>query len=352
MRNSKLSIPIIISIILHLILIIILGYQAIKNIDGVNYGKETGNSIDAIMIDPSVMTDQYQRQLKTKESQQQADRKREQQLADQAKELQEKQLAEQQYLKDLTKERIKLAEQLKKQEEERIAAEKAAAEKAAAEKAAAEKAAAEKAAAEKAAAEKAAAEKAAAEKAAAEKAAAEKAAAEKAAAEKAAAEKAAAEKAAAEKAAAEKAAAEKAAAEKKAAEIKAKQKAEQAKKDKAINDLLGGLTSGAPNSPSDQSGASASRKGSSEDELAKYKALVTNAISNKFINPANVYSGKSCVLQIQIAPDGLLLNVTSSGGDEALCREAVAATKLATIPKPASGLYDEVKNMTVEFQPK
>ncbi|WP_334323477.1 cell envelope integrity protein TolA, partial [Gilliamella apicola] len=170
--------------------------------------------------------------------------------------------------------------------------------------------------------------------------------------EKAAAEKAAAEKAAAEKAAAEKAAAEKAAAEKKAAEIKAKQKAEQAKKDKAINDLLGGLTSGAPNSPSDQSGAAASRKGSSDDELAKYKALVTNAISNKFINPANVYSGKSCVLQIQIAPDGLLLNVTSIEGDEALCREAVATTKLTTIPKPASGLYDEVKNMTVEFQPK
>ena len=358
MQNSKLSIPIVISIILHLILIVVLGYQAIQNIDGVNYGRETGNSIDAIMIDPSVMTDQYQRQLKTKESQQQADRKREQQLADQAKELQERQLAEQQHLKDLTKERIKLAEQLKQQEEERIAAEKAAAEKAAAEKAAAEKAAAEKAAAEKAAAEKAAAEKAAAEKAAAEKAAAEKAAAEKAAAEKAAAEKAAAEKAAAEKAAAEKAAAEKAAAEKaaserKAAEVKkAKQRAEQAKKDKAINDLLGGLTAGAPNSPSNQNGAAASRKGSSDDELAKYKALVTNAISNKFINPANVYSGKSCVLQIQIAPDGLLLNVSSGGGDSALCREAVAATKLATIPKPASGLYDEVKNMIVEFQPK
>ena len=353
MQNSKLSIPIVISIILHLILIVVLGYQAIQNIDGVNYGRETGNSIDAIMIDPSVMTDQYQRQLKTKESQQQADRKREQQLADQAKELQERQLAEQQHLKDLTKERIKLAEQLKQQEEERIAAEKAAAEKAAAEKAAAEKAAAEKVAAEKAAAEKAAAEKAAAEKAAAEKAAAEKAAAEKAAAEKAAAEKAAAEKAAAEKAAAEKAAAEKAAAERKAAEAKkAKQRAEQAKKDKAINDLLGGLTAGAPNSPSNQNGAAASRKGSSDDELAKYKALVTNAISNKFINPANVYSGKSCVLQIQIAPDGLLLNVSSGGGDSALCREAVAATKLATIPKPASGLYDEVKNMIVEFQPK
>ncbi|MCX8655818.1 cell envelope integrity protein TolA [Gilliamella sp. B2894] len=311
MRNSKLSIPIIISIILHLILIIILGYQAMQEKDSVDYGKETGNSIDAIMIDPSVMSDQHQRHLKTKESQQQADKKREQQVADQAKELQEKQLAEQQYLKDLTKERIKIAEQLKQQEAERIAAEKAAAERVAAERAAAEKAAAEKAAAERVAAERAAAEKAAAEKAAAEKAAVERAAAEK-----------------------------------------ARQKAEQAKKDKALNDLLGGLTSGSPNSPSNLSGAAASRRGSSDDELAKYKALVTNAISNKFINPANVYSGKSCVLQIQIAPDGLLLNVAASGGDDALCREAVAATKLATIPKPAIGLYDKVKKMIVEFQPK
>ncbi|WDM19163.1 cell envelope integrity protein TolA [Gilliamella sp. B3022] len=351
MRNSKLSIPIIISIILHLILIIILGYQAMQEKDSVDYGKETGNSIDAIMIDPSVMSDQHQRHLKTKESQQQADKKREQQVADQAKELQEKQLAEQQYLKDLTKERIKIAEQLKQQEAERIAAEKAAAEKAAAERAAAERAAAEKAAAERAAAERAAAERAAAERAAAERAAAEKAAAEKAAVERAAAEKAAAEKAAVERAAAEKAAAEKAAAERAAAE-KARQKAEQAKKDKALNDLLGGLTSGSPNSPSNLSGAAASRRGSSDDELAKYKALVTNAISNKFINPANVYSGKSCVLQIQIAPDGLLLNVAASGGDDALCREAVAATKLATIPKPAIGLYDKVKKMIVEFQPK
>ncbi|OTQ79273.1 protein TolA, partial [Gilliamella sp. N-W3] len=193
-------------------------------------------------------------------------------------------------------------------------------------------------------AEKAAAEKAAAEKAAAEKAAAEKAATEKAAVEKAAAEKAAAEKAAAEKAAAEKAAAEKAAAEKAAAA----RKAEQAKKDKALNDLLGGLTSGTPNA----SGGAASRKGASDGELDKYKSLVQNAISNKFINPPNLYRGKICELQIQIAPDGLLLNVTSKGGDADLCREALAATKLAVIPKPASNLYNEVKMMSIEFQPK
>ena len=260
--NSKLSLPVIISILLHGILIIALGYKFVSD-TGENYGTINGNSIDAIMIDPSVMTEQYQRQLQTKTNQQKADQK--------SQELLDKQI------KELT----------------------------------------------------------------------EKAEAEKAAAEKAAAEKAAVEKAAAEKAAAEKAAAEKVAAEKAAAEKKAKQKAEQAKKDKALNDLLGGLTSGTPSS-----GGAASRKGVSDGELDKYKSLVQNAISNKFINPPNVYRGKTCELQIQIAPDGLLLNVTSKGGDADLCREALAATKLAVIPKPASSFYSEVKTMNIEFQPK
>ena len=300
--NSKLSLPIIISIILHGMLIIALGYKFVSD-TGENYGSINGNSIDAIMIDPSVMTEQYQRQLQAQAKQQEADQKRQEQLDKQVKEL----------------------------------AKKAEAEKAAAEKAAAEKAAAEKAEAERLAAEKATTEKAAAEKAEAERLAAEKTATEKAAAEKAEAERLAAEKAAAEKAAAEKAAAEK----------KAKKKAEQAKKDKALNDLLGGLTSGSPSS-----GGTASRKGVSNGELDKYKSLVQNAISNKFINPPNAYRGKTCELQIQIAPDGLLLNVISKGGNAELCREALAATKLAVIPKPDSNLYNEVKTMNIEFQPK
>ena len=304
--NSKLSLPIVISIIFHGILIIVLGYKFVSD-TGENYGSINGNSIDAIMIDPSVMTEQYQRQLQAKTSQQKADQKSQEQLDKQIKELTEK---------------------------------------AAADKAAAEKAAAEKAAAEKAAAEKAAAEKAAAEKAAAEKAAADKAAAEKAAAEKAAADKAAAEKAAAEKAAAEKAAAEKAAAEKAAAAKKEKQKAAQAKKDKALNDLLGGLTSGTPSS-----GGAASRKGVSDGELNKYKSLVRNTISNRFHNPLNVYRGKTCELQIKIAPDGLVISVISKGGDADLCREAIIATKLKELPKPAKNLYNEVETMIIEFQP-
>ena len=327
--NSNLSLSFIISIILHGLLIFVLAYQFVANDNGQNYGNINGNSIDAVMIDPSVMTEDFQRQLQSQINQKKEEQQR------QAKELAEKAAAEKAAAEKAAAEKAAA---------EKAAAEKAAAEKAAAEKAAAEKAAAEKAAAEKAAAEKAAAEKAAAEKAAAEKAAAEKAAAEKAAAEKAAAEKAAAEKTAAEKAAAEKAAAEKAAAAKKAALAK---KAEQAKKDKALDDLLGGLISGSEST----SGGSASRKGVSDGELNKYKSLVQNAISNKFVNPPNVYRGKTCELQIQIAPDGLLLNVIQKGGDADLCREALAATKLAVIPKPASNLYSEVKTMSIDFQP-
>ena len=279
--NSKLSLPIIISIIFHGILIIVLGYKFVSD-TGENYGSINGNSIDAIMIDPSVMTEQYQRQLQAKTNQQKADQKSQEQLDKKIKELTEK-----------------------------AAADKAAAEKAAAEKAAAEKAAAEKAAAEKAAAEKAVAEK-----------------------------------AAAEKAAAEKAAAEKAAAEKAAAAKKEKQKAAQAKKDKALNDLLGGLTSGTPSS-----GGAASRKGVSDGELNKYKSLVRNTISNRFHNPLNVYRGKTCELQIKIAPDGLVISVISKGGDADLCREAIIATKLKELPKPAKNLYNEVETMIIEFQP-
>ena len=332
--NSKLSLSFIISIILHGLLIFVLAYQFVPNDNGQNYGNINGNSIDAVMIDPSVMTEDFQRQLQS-----QINQKKEEQLR-QAKELAEKAAAEKAAAEKAAAEKAAA----EKAAAEKAAAEKAAAEKAAAEKAAAEKAAAEKTSAEKAAAEKAAAEKAAAEKAAAEKAAAEKAAAEKAAAEKAVAEKAAAEKTAAEKAAAEKAAAEKAAAAKKAALAK---KAEQAKKDKALDDLLGGLISGSEST----SGGSASRKGVSDGELNKYKSLVQNAISSKFVNPPNVYRGKTCELQIQIAPDGLLLNVIQKGGDADLCREALAATKLAVIPKPASNLYSEVKTMSIDFQP-
>ncbi|OCG28157.1 protein TolA [Gilliamella sp. wkB108] len=136
---------------------------------------------------------------------------------------------------------------------------------------------------------------------------------------------------------------------KKKEEAKKAKKAEELKKQKQVDKILGGLTSGTPNT---SSGSSASRKGVSNGELGKYNTLVKNAISNKFSNPNKLYSGRHCVLEIQIASDGFLIDVKSKGGDEALCREAISATKATVIPKPSSSIYDEVKTMIIDFQPK
>ncbi|MFQ0997063.1 cell envelope integrity protein TolA [Gilliamella sp. CG25] len=332
--NSKFSLAIILSILFHVLLIIFLCYKAIQD-DSDNYGTVNGQSIDAIMVDPSIISEQYKRQSQSQKNQQQLRQQVDEQITKQNQLLQQKQLEQQQYLKDLEKERLKLAEKLK---QEQLEAEKKAAE----EKLEAEKRAAE----EKAAREKQEAEKRAAE----EKAAREKKEAEKRVAE----EKAAREKLEAEKrAAAEKAAREKQEAEKKAAEEKvAREKKEAAKRaaqqkaanDKAVNDLLGELTTGGSSVP-------ATRKGVSNGELDKYKFLVKTAISNKFINPNRLYVGQRCQLQIQIAPDGLLLDHKVLSGDDALCREAVAATLLAVIPEPSQILYPEVKKMIINFEP-
>lgn len=316
--NSKFSLAIILSILFHVLLIIFLCYKAIQD-DSDNYGTVNGQSIDAIMVDPSIISEQYKRQSQSQKNQQQLRQQVDEQITKQNQLLQQKQLEQQQYLKDLEKERLKLAEKLK---QEQLEAEK----KAAQEKLEAEKRAAE----EKAAREKKEAEKRVAE----EKAAREKLEAEK----RAAAEKAAREKQEAEKKAAE----EKAAREKKEAAKRAAQ--QKAANDKAVNDLLGELTTGGSSAP-------ATRKGVSNGELDKYKFLVKTAISNKFINPNRLYVGQRCQLQIQIAPDGLLLDHKVLSGDDALCREAVAATLLAVIPEPSQILYPEVKKMIINFEP-
>ena len=329
--NSKLSVPVLISIILHGIIIVILGYRFMQDSDA-NFGSINGNSIDAIMVDPSVLNEQYQRQLQSQINQQSAHNQRQEQINSQTDEFLQKQFEQQEQLKQLEKERQELAE---KQRLEQIAANEAAKE---AERAIKEAEKAVQEAKERAARE---AERIAQEaKERAEKEAKERA--EKEAKERA--EKEAKEKA--EKEAKEKAAKE--AAEKAAKEKAARARAEQAKRDKELNQLLGGLTSGSSNSSS----GTPNRRGVSNGELGKYISLVQTAIRNNFNNPNGLYSGKNCILEIQIAPDGLLLNVNAKGGDDALCREALTATKLAVIPKPTSALYNQVKTMTIDFQPK
>ena len=354
--KSNFSLALIISIILHLGLISMLAYSAWHYSSSYNIN-DNGQQIEAIMVDSNILNKQKQR-LKEHEIASQKIKQQQQQIIEkQAQELQEKQLAEQQRLKQLAKESL-LASEKQKQEQEAIA--KALAEKQKLESEAikakeqleeqkkqaliAKQKAEEEA---KLAAQNAKAEK---ERIEAEKKQAEL---DKQAAlleaekvrkeiekQKQLLEQ---EQLKAEQVKQEKLKAEQVKQEKLKAEQLAKQKAaEEKQRQKDLNDILGGLTSKAPSSDVNASSA----------DLNQFKSMVMSAISNKFINP-KLYQGKNCNLKIQLAPDGLLLNVSAGEGDPALCREAISATRSAIFPKPKNNqLYKEVKNLDINFSPK
>ena len=69
-------------------------------------------------------------------------------------------------------------------------------------------------------------------------------------------------------------------------------------------------------------------------EIARYKTLIQNKISRNWQVAPNM-KGKSCTLAIRLAPDGLVLSVNRSRGDEKLCASAKrAALKAKTLPIP------------------
>ncbi|CAI0859441.1 cell envelope integrity inner membrane protein TolA [Serratia ficaria] len=86
-------------------------------------------------------------------------------------------------------------------------------------------------------------------------------------------------------------------------------------------------------------------------EANDYAAQLRSAIA-RHLNDADSYAGKRCALKIMLAPDGLLLNVQSEGGDPALCRAAVKALTHARLPKPPTpAVYDTFKTSVLEFRP-
>lgn len=91
-----------------------------------------------------------------------------------------------------------------------------------------------------------------------------------------------------------------------------------------MDDLLGDLSSGknAPKTGGGAKGSNASAAGSgntknngaSGADISNYAGQIKSAIESKFYDAAS-YSGKTCTLRIKLAPDGMLLNIQSEGGD-------------------------------------
>lgn len=333
-QNDKLKRAIILSIALHCVLIAVLIWSSIHQPQETS-ADGGGSSIDAVMVDPGAVVQQYNRQQQQQTDAQRAQQQRDKQAQQQAEELQQKQAAEQQRLKALEKQRLEAQEAAEAQQRQQAEQQKQAEAAAAQAKAAA--AAKQQAEAE-----------------------AKKAAADAKKQAEAEAKKAAA--AEAQKQADAKAKAEQAAAAAQAkADADAKAKADQAAKEKAaakqsseVDDLLGGLTDAknAPKSGGAPAGTGNSKQsGATGTEINGYLAQVRQAISNKFYDASN-YSGKTCILRIKLAPDGMLISVSSDGGDPALCQAAVSAAKLAALPRPPSPkVYEAVKNATLEFKP-
>nr|WP_285316250.1 cell envelope integrity protein TolA [Providencia rettgeri] len=358
-KKDNLNRSLVMSIVLHILLIGLIVIGSLVSVVKLGGGGEEGTVIDAVMVDPGVVVEQYEEMQRQQNNVRQAAKERKEQEQKQEAELREQQEKEQKRLQQLEEERIKTeratAEQQKQAEEQQKialeAAKKAKEEQKIAEEAAA-KAKAEK---EKLIKEQAA-EKAKAEAQAQKEAEAAKAKAEKEAKEKA--EKDAKVKAEKEaKAKAEKEAKEKADKEAKAKAAKAK--AEAAKNAASVDDLLGDLTA---SGPSKQGGEAAAGKGggkksgASNADVDSYAGKVKAAIQSKFYD-SDTFRGRTCELQLKLAPDGLLVSITpknSPANDAALCDAAIRAAKLATMPKPPSReVYDTFNKAgsTVVFKP-
>jgi colicin import membrane protein len=102
-----------------------------------------------------------------------------------------------------------------------------------------------------------------------------------------------------------------------------------------------------------QAAANAEKKALLSGEVDKYKAMILNAIGQKWITPENVDRSLSSQFRIRLAPDGVVLAVslTRSSGDAVLDRSAQTAIYKASplpVPRDASTfeLFRDI-NLTV-----
>ncbi|HGN0027246.1 TPA: cell envelope integrity protein TolA [Proteus mirabilis] len=339
--RSKLSGSVILSTVLHLLIIALLIWGSLTqkwNLGG--GGGSDGQVIDAIMVDPNAVVQEYNQQKAQQANVQKAEQERKARAQQQEEELRQQQIKEQERLKTLEVERLQAKEAAEAQRREAAAA----AAKAKEEQKQAEEAAAQAKAERDRILKEQADAKAKAEAEAKKQA-------ELAAKQKAEEAKAKAEAEAKAKAEADaKAKAEADAKAKAAAEAKAKAAAQQ--QSKAVDSLLDGLVAQGDK----QSGASAAgqgggnRSGANAAGIDRYTGQVKVAIEQKFFD-SDLYKGRKCDLKISIAPDGMLVSAKAVGGDPALCQVALQAAKMATLPKPPKDIYEQVKSPTIEFKP-
>lgn len=94
----------------------------------------------------------------------------------------------------------------------------------------------------------------------------------------------------------------------------------------------------------------------SQGEINKYKALILQAISEKWIVPTQANKKLSCELMIRVAPGGMVLDVqvTKSSGDPSLDSSAHAAVlKASPLPVPSdASKFEAFRRFILKVKPE
>lgn len=102
--------------------------------------------------------------------------------------------------------------------------------------------------------------------------------------------------------------------------------------------------------------ASAAQSAQSQGEIDKYKTLIIQAISNKWIVPEDLEKGLEAKLLVRLAPGGMVMDVKviKSSGNEALDRSAETAVyKASPLPVPEdAALFGKFRTINLTVRPE
>lgn len=91
-------------------------------------------------------------------------------------------------------------------------------------------------------------------------------------------------------------------------------------------------------------------------EVAKYKGLIRNQITRKWIFPASYQKGMKCKILVRLIPSGdvVSVRVIQSSGNSAFDRSVEMAVNKASplpVPKASTGLFDKFREVELVFDP-
>ncbi len=129
-------------------------------------------------------------------------------------------------------------------------------------------------------------------------------------------------------------------AERKAAEAKRKQ----AEQEAALNELFSGLES-------ESATRDTARGRYVSDEVSQWSGRFTRMIEQNWIVDSSM-AGQKCRLSLRLAPDGLVIDVITLSGDATLCRSAKASvTKIGKFPMPTdSEVVSKLRELNLNFE--